>query len=115
MKQPDPKPGAEEVAIHARNEFNRRHHQRTVVGIATYGTTLQTFNGRDAIDDLDDELADAVNYAMQTRLERSAMLDALALMRSWVMYHDEGLLTTIPQHIHDMINAHEAKKGITAE
>jgi hypothetical protein len=39
-------------------------------GIATYGRTLQTQNGRDALLDLYDELLDAAVYAKQLLMER---------------------------------------------
>jgi len=38
-------------------------------GIETYGDTLHSFNGRDALWDLYEELLDALQYAQQTRME----------------------------------------------
>jgi hypothetical protein len=45
-------------------------------GIETYGTTLQPFNGRNAKQDLLEELLDACQYAKQICLETSTDLDA---------------------------------------
>lgn len=42
---------------------------RADLGIARYGTPLQTHNGRDAIRDLREELLDAIMYATQAQLE----------------------------------------------
>lgn len=43
--------------------------QRNQQGIETYGTSLHTQNGRDALQDLVEELADAYMYVTQLRLE----------------------------------------------
>lgn len=43
--------------------------QREQVGIGRYGTSLQPWNGRDALRDLDDELVDACQYARQAIAE----------------------------------------------
>ena len=58
---------------------------RADVGIARYGTPLQTHNGRDAIRDLREELLDAIMYATQAHLEgritedqAQEIIDALA-------------------------------------
>jgi hypothetical protein len=45
--------------------------ERSEMGKAKYGTTLRTFNGRDALVDLYQELLDAVKYCKQAILERS--------------------------------------------
>lgn len=42
---------------------------RVQVGIERYGQTLHTFDGRDAIRDLDEELADAITYMVKAILE----------------------------------------------
>jgi hypothetical protein len=46
--------------------------QRRALGLERYGSLLQAFNGRDAQQDLLEELADAVVYARQIREEQSA-------------------------------------------
>lgn len=51
--------------------------EREEKGRATYGTTLKTRNGRDAIIDLRDELLDGAQYCEQLRLERDEMLSCL--------------------------------------
>lgn len=45
---------------------------REAVGIATYGETLHSFNGRDAMRDTLEELADAFVYLEQLALEQPA-------------------------------------------
>lgn len=45
---------------------------REAVGIERYGTTLRTHNGRDAVRDLREELADAYVYATQAGMEAEA-------------------------------------------
>lgn len=45
--------------------------ERQAKGLATYGTQLHSHNGRDAMRDCAEELADAVVYAMQVGLERA--------------------------------------------
>lgn len=48
---------------------------REAVGIATYGETLHSHNGRDALRDTLEELADAFVYLEQLRLEGPANLE----------------------------------------
>lgn len=45
---------------------------REAVGVATYGETLHSFNGRDALRDALEELADAFVYLEQLALEQPA-------------------------------------------
>jgi hypothetical protein len=47
-------------------------HDRVELGLQRYGTKLQTFNGRDALRDLTEELLDGVFYAFQMQLEQKA-------------------------------------------
>lgn len=46
---------------------------RKALGVSRYGRALQTFNGRDALRDLLDELLDGATYAMQVRMEVAAV------------------------------------------
>ncbi|MDQ1041459.1 hypothetical protein QFZ75_007961 [Streptomyces sp. V3I8] len=46
--------------------------ERRTLGIERYGRALQTFNGRNAIRDLIEELLDGATYAMQAEMERDA-------------------------------------------
>lgn len=52
---------------------------RQAKGIATYGRSLETFNGRDAEIDLAEELIDASQYAVQVLLERKRLFRALGI------------------------------------
>lgn len=65
MPVPDPSRGDVQSLVIADIEERRR------VGIARYGTPLQTFNGRDALIDLYQELLDAVMYTRQLIEERA--------------------------------------------
>ena len=88
-EQPMPTSGGMNVTPVARRIFFEMLDSRERKGIATYGTTLQTFNGRDAVQDALEEAADLWQYLTQIALERDA--DA-ALMRS--LRADDQLLTT---------------------
>ena len=66
--QPMPQPGRMSVTRAVMADLEARERQ----GIAKYGTTLLTFNGRDALVDLYQELLDAAQYVKQAILEREA-------------------------------------------
>ncbi len=72
MTQPMPKPGKVNVSPVAIRRLSDPIIQRTNQGIQTYGTPLQTFNGRDALRDCLEELVDATLYLMQAIMEREA-------------------------------------------
>lgn len=82
--QPDPIPNDEEP-VYDRvasdlNRFNEALHGRYRLGIQRYGTALQPYNGRDAVEDLKDEILDAIVYAKQACIERdSEQLQAIYL------------------------------------
>src|SRR5690242_17358412 len=50
-----------------------RERARIAIGVRRYGRELETFNGRDAHEDLVCELLDGVNYAEQARLQYVAL------------------------------------------
>ena len=77
--QPMATSGGMNVTPVARRVFFEMLDSRERKGIASYGTTLQTFNGRDAVQDALEEAIDLWQYLTQIALERDA--DA-ALMRS---------------------------------
>ena len=68
--------------------------EREAKGIATYGRSLETFNGRSAPLDLKEELIDALQYAMQWEMERDQLradlVAARALLRE-IYDFDDGL------------------------
>lgn len=66
VEQPLPTPGRENVIGHVIADLREREKK----GIQTYGTTLQTHNGRDALRDLYEELLDACQYLKQLMMER---------------------------------------------
>lgn len=57
---------------------------RQEIGLARYGSELQTFNGRDAIRDLTEELVDGLQYAVQVAMEWDAVL---AVLRELALFH----------------------------
>jgi len=59
--QPKPKPGKDDVIDLVIEDFRARAEMCS----KDYGTGLQTFNGRDALIDLYQELMDAVMYLRQ--------------------------------------------------
>ncbi len=66
-KQPPPKTGTTNVGELVIKDMQTRID----MGFKKYGTKLQTHNGRDALQDLYEELIDAVMYLKQTILERN--------------------------------------------
>lgn len=66
--QPLPTEGQENV----QDALIEHIQARKVLGVQRYGRPLQTFNGRDALKDLLDELLDGATYAMQVRMEIAA-------------------------------------------
>ncbi len=66
--QPMPTPGHGSVTRAVIADLLEREQQ----GIATYGTTLQTFNGRDALLDAYAECLDMAQYLKQAILERDS-------------------------------------------
>ena len=70
-EQPAPKPGRQNVTPIAQSAFLALLKQREKQDIATYGTSLQTENGRDAIQDALEECVDLWQYLVQIRLEHA--------------------------------------------
>ncbi len=66
--QPMPSPGRVSVTRAVMADLAARERQ----GIAKYGTTLQTHNGRDALVDAYQEALDLAQYLKQAILEREA-------------------------------------------
>ena len=59
-----------------KHDFARKIAIRSAYGQVKYGTTLETFNGRDAVQDALEEIRDLAQYVMQTALE-GGDLDAI--------------------------------------
>jgi hypothetical protein len=60
------------------NELAAKIMERRALGIQRYGRPLQTFNGRDPVRDLLDELLDGATYAQQIAMEIKAYKDRIA-------------------------------------
>jgi hypothetical protein len=82
--QPLPTPGAVNVTPVARGLFLTMLLDREVKGIQTYGRSLETFNGRNAVRDALEEVVDAFQYLVQIQLEREAMTAENAALRARV-------------------------------
>ena len=72
--EPTPRPGVEDVRPHVEKLFSEILAAQCAKGEAKYGTRLQTFNGRDALNDALAELVDAVQYVTQMGMERDEIV-----------------------------------------
>ena len=70
--QPPPTKGKRLVGSHTRDFFEAALQHQEAKGLVKYGTPLETFNGRDPLTDLLNELVGAVQYCSQAILERMA-------------------------------------------
>lgn len=81
-EQPLPTAGKQSVTAALRALLDERERK----GIATYGTSLTTFNGRSALRDAIEESLDQTQYLMQEVMEREALeaklADALHILSS---------------------------------
>lgn len=68
VDQPLPQPGRGDVTAKLMDLLRERQRK----GIETYGTSLQAFNGRDALRDALEEAIDLAQYLMQAIMERDA-------------------------------------------
>lgn len=66
--QPLPTEGGE----HVQDRLIKLIEERRTLGVQRYGRALQTFNGRNAVRDLLEELLDGATYAMQVEMEQEA-------------------------------------------
>lgn len=73
-QQPNPNPNSE---AHITDLVVGDMLFRKQVGIKTYGTPLQSFNGRDALQDAYEEVLDLAQYMKQQMLERAALYAAI--------------------------------------
>ena len=76
--QPLPMPGREDVfKALLTDDIPAKLRARNERGRITYGRTLETFNGRDAGQDAEEEVLDALVYLRQMRLERGRLIELL--------------------------------------
>lgn len=80
--QPMPSPGKQDVTPIARRVFFEILDDQERKGIAKYGTTLQTNNGRDALLDASQECVDLFQYIVQARLEHHGLIEENARLRA---------------------------------
>jgi hypothetical protein len=82
--QAKPTPGQAEVMPHLRAEFDSLAGERYRVGLERYGTSLQTFNGRDAGLDCMEEMFDAMIYLKQLRMENDKLKEYVGFLQSCI-------------------------------
>lgn len=82
MKQPDPKPGGQEVLPLLKKFLDERAAQ----GLSEYGRPLETGNGRDALQDWVDEQLDSAMYAVQFLIEWKAFVEKTAWRRERIEF-----------------------------
>jgi hypothetical protein len=71
--QPLPEPGQ----LNVQEVLSKALLERMQYGIDKYGSPLETFNGRDPVRDVWEELLDALTYMTQVRLERGDVLPGM--------------------------------------
>lgn len=117
-KQPAPKPGTLNVVEAAIQQVYERAdavvaaaQARSSVGVATYGTPLQTFNGRDPLADLLQEQIDGLLYLVQLIYEWDDMRDELAALRR----RQEGQSASAVNQLEHLVTAnHQLKQDLAA-
>ena len=72
-----PLPTSESKSQSVTSALRKLLDEREAKGIATYGRSLQTHNGRDAVRDLVEELIDGAQYALQWEIERADLLSEI--------------------------------------
>jgi hypothetical protein len=90
MTQPAPKPGKDKVADRALLEFVRVHQEQVAKGLQTYGTPLQTFNGRSALGDAMEELCDAWQFVQQAKMEQAEIREKAEKLIKAVFRYDDS-------------------------
>jgi 8-oxo-dGTP pyrophosphatase MutT (NUDIX family) len=81
-----PTPGREDVfASLLARDLPGRFRARQQKGIATYGRSLETWNGRDVFLDLEQEQLDGLVYAEQARLQYQRLLRLVGELAYWLM------------------------------
>lgn len=73
MTQPNPQPGIGDVT----GDLIRFIEERRQKGIATYGRSLQYFNGRSSLQDALEESTDMPQYLLQLKGELANVLEIL--------------------------------------
>lgn len=86
MSQPNPIPNTSEPIV---DLVIKDLQDRKKVGIERYGAPLQANNGRDALQDVYEELLDAVQYIRQVREEDSNERKILIKLISHLLSHNQ--------------------------
>lgn len=92
-KQGLPIKGRENVTPVARELFVKMIDDAEQRGIATYGTTLQTHNGRDVFQDQLEEIVDQWQYAVQSKMENADLRKQLAELQKQLTEAEEKART----------------------
>jgi len=81
----------------AEQEFVKAIREREQVGIATYGVSLQTHNGRDAIQDAMEEVVDLWQYIVQIKMEAADLKQQLSIDRDELVEQIMGVVKAMTQ------------------
>lgn len=87
MEQSDPIPGKQSVTQAVIADLREREQ----VGIRRYGRTLETFNGRNALQDAYEEVLDLAQYIKQVLMEDDALRTENEKLRQTL----DGVLTEV--------------------
>jgi hypothetical protein len=88
MTQPLPTPGKDKVCDMALLEFVRVHQEQVAKGAAEHGGPLQTFNGRSALTDAQEELCDAWQYLEQAKMEQAEIREKASVLFAMISAFD---------------------------
>ena len=99
LEQPNPQPNN---SPHIADLVCDDVRQRKAKGVETYGTALQPFNGRSALQDLYEELLDASVYIKQEMEERKHIHHLLTQLRASLDNQDvsQGAIDLLSELIH---------------
>ena len=98
MSQPMPKPGQEVVMDYLLEDLEDRKKQ----GIQTYGTPLQTWNGRKCIQDAYEEALDLGVYLKQVEMQMSDIRRDMGVLVHYILCNTDSCNNTIKEYLGDI-------------
>ena len=107
MRQPQPYKGKELVAPWADTWKEQIRAEAKKRGLASYGTELETFNGRDALQDAMEEMHDAWMYVSQARRELMFKDARIAELEAALKEAEETLLDVMQQACYDTLGHYD--------
>jgi hypothetical protein len=101
MSEPEPTKGTENVSPIALASFNTFFSMQVQKGIETYGTTLETANGRSAYNDGLAEAVDLVQYFTQLQMQYQYLLAFLRSQQGKGTLHESRVFKEVIQSLID--------------